>query len=67
MFKYKVTQPITLDKIIFNFYKDVSNLKEVLEANPTLKNKLILESGDIVNLPIIKQTDKKIELKRLWD
>lgn len=66
MFKYTVTQPTTLDKITYQFYKSLSNFKEVLEANPLIKNKVILEVGDVVNLPILEKKQEE-SVKRLWD
>jgi len=66
MFKYTITQKITLDKIVYEFYKNLAFFKDVLEANAHLKHKLILEVGDIVNLPALKNKEKK-SVKRLWD
>ncbi len=67
MYKYTVTQSTTLEKIVHQFYKDVSKTPQVLEHNPKLKNKLILEVGDIVNLPVLKEKKSKESVKRLWD
>lgn len=66
MFRYIVTLPTTLDKITYQFYNSLSNFKEVLEANPNLKNKIILEVGDTVNLPILEKKQEE-SVKRLWD
>lgn len=66
MFKYTVTQITTLDKIVYQFYKNLDDFKLILEANPLLKNKLILEVGDVVNLPILEKK-QEVKVKRLWD
>lgn len=66
MFKYTVTQNTTLDKVIYQFYKNLDDFKVILEANPNLKNKVILEVGDVVNLPILEKK-QEVKVKRLWD
>lgn len=66
MFKYTVTQNTTLDKVIYQFYKNLDDFKVILEANPNLKNKVILEVGDVVNLPILEKKQEG-KVKRLWD
>ncbi|MDN5092723.1 MAG: tail protein X [Aliarcobacter butzleri] len=66
MFKYTVTQNTTLDKVIYQFYKNLDDFKVILEANPLLKNKVILEVGDVVNLPILEKK-QEVKVKRLWD
>ncbi len=57
-----------LDTITNNTYKtlDKEVLEKVLEANPYLASKPILEFGDIVNLPVIEIAKKSIEVKTLW-
>ena len=66
MLKYTVIQSTTLDKVIYQFYKNLDDFKLILEANPLLKNKLILEVGDVVNLPILEKK-QEVKVKRLWD
>ncbi|MCT7405604.1 tail protein X [Aliarcobacter cryaerophilus] len=66
MFKYTVTQNTTLDKVIYQFYKNLDDFKVILEANPNLKNKVVLEVGDVVNLPILEKK-QEVKVKRLWD
>lgn len=66
MLKYTVTQNTTLDKVIYQFYKNLDDFKVILEANPLLKNKVILEVGDVVNLPILEKK-QEVKVKRLWD
>lgn len=66
MFKYTVIQSTTLDKVIYQFYKNLDDFKVILEANPNLKNKVVLEVGDVVNLPILEKK-QEVKVKRLWD
>ena len=66
MLKYTVIQNTTLDKVIYQFYKNLDDFKVILEANPLLKNKVILEVGDVVNLPILEKK-QEVKVKRLWD
>lgn len=66
MLKYTVTQNTTLDKVIYQFYKNLDDFKVILEANPNLKNKVVLEVGDVVNLPILEKK-QEVKVKRLWD
>ena len=66
MYKFTVTQPTTLDKVVNQFYNDLANFKEVLEANENLRGKLILEVGDVVSLPVIVKKEET-KAKRLWD
>ena len=66
MLKYTVIQSPTLDKVIYQFYKNLDDFKVILEANPLLKNKVILEVGDVVNLPILEKK-QEVKVKRLWD
>lgn len=56
-----------LDQIVYEKYKTLSVMDKVLEANTHLKNKVILEDGDVINIPVItiaKETIKKV--KTLW-
>lgn len=56
-----------LDQIVYKQYKTLSVIDKVLEANTHLKNKVILEDGDVINIPVItiaKETIKKV--KTLW-
>lgn len=56
-----------LDQIVYEQYKTLSVIDKVLEANTHLKNKVILEDGDVINIPVItiaKETIKKV--KTLW-
>ena len=66
MYKFTVTQPTSLDKVVNQFYNDLANFKEVLEANENLRGKLILEVGDVVSLPVIVKKEET-KAKRLWD
>ncbi len=53
-----------LDQIVFREYGDLNHFEKVLEANPKLANKIILNEGDIVNLPLFKIEKKKLD--SLW-
>ncbi len=53
-----------LDQIVFREYKTLDYFEKVLEANPKIANKMFLDEGDIVNLPILKIDKKKLE--SLW-
>lgn len=56
-----------LDKIVFKYYGTLEVYTKVLESNTHLVNKVLLDDGDIVNLPTIeieKSTIKKVET--LW-
>lgn len=56
-----------LDQIVFNEYATLKVFDSVLEANPHLDTKPLLDDGDMVNLPVVelpKTTTK--EVKSLW-
>ncbi len=56
-----------LDQIVYQEYNTLKVMDKVLEANIHLKHKVLLEDGDIVNLPVVtieKETIKKV--KTLW-
>jgi phage tail protein X len=56
-----------LDQITYLQYGTLDIFDKVLEANPHLATKVILDDGDIVNIPVIeikKETTK--EVKSLW-
>ena len=56
-----------LDQIVYKEYKTLVVFDKVLEANPHLTTKVILEDNDKVNLPVLelpKATVKKV--KSLW-
>ncbi|HFU76167.1 MAG TPA: phage tail protein [Arcobacter sp.] len=56
-----------LDQIVFKEYKTLAVFDKVLETNPHLATKVILEDNDKVNLPVLelpKAATKKV--KSLW-
>lgn len=53
-----------LDQIVFREYQTLDYFEKVLEQNPKIANKMFLDEGDIVNLPIFKIDKKKLE--SLW-
>jgi phage tail protein X len=56
-----------LDQIVYKEYGTLKIFDKVLEANPHLDKKVILDDNDVVNLPVIqikKETTK--EVKSLW-
>lgn len=55
-----------LDQIVFREYKTLKIFSKVLEANPHLTNKVILDDKDIVNLPIIQLPKTTKKVKTLW-
>jgi len=54
-----------LDTIVYETYKTLDVFKEVLKANRHLKDRLILDSGDVVILPNIKIV-KEVKEVSLW-
>ena len=64
MKKIKAKYLDRLDQIVFREYGDLNHFEKVLEANPKLANKIILNEGDIVNLPLFKIEKKKLD--SLW-
>jgi phage tail protein X len=64
---YIAQQGDRLDQIVYKEYKTLIIFDKVLEANPHLATKVILDDNDTVNLPILelpKATTK--EVKSLW-
>ena len=56
-----------LDQIVFKEYKTLKIFDKVLEANPLLATKVILDDDEIVNIPVIyieKETINKVQ--SLW-
>ena len=54
-----------LDTIVYETYGTLDVFKDVLKANKHLKNKLILDIGDVVILPNIKIV-KEVKEVSLW-
>ena len=63
----EVTQAQRLDEIVFAHYKSLDYLDEVIQANPDLLSKLIIEVGDKVELPVFKSVSKINKTKSLWN
>jgi len=56
-----------LDQIVYKEYGTLKVIDKVLEANPQLKSKVLLEDGDIINIPIITIPKESIkEVQALW-
>jgi len=56
-----------LDQIVYQEYETLDVLDKVLEANTHLNNKVILEDGDVVNIPVITIQKETIqEVQALW-
>lgn len=56
-----------LDQIVYQEYSTLKVMDKVLEANTHLKNKVLLEDGDVINIPVVyipKETVK--EVQALW-
>jgi len=64
---YVVMEPKRLDQIVWEAYGSLEQFEEVLEANPNLSRKLLLEPGDIVKLVPAKQKPRIVEEKALWN
>ena len=67
MREYRANQGERLDRIIYREYKTLNQdvVNKVLEANPHLLDKLVLDAFDIVYLPEITIEPNK-ENKTLW-
>lgn len=56
-----------LDQIVYLEYGTLTIFDKVLEANSHLATKVILDDGDIVNIPVIEIEKETIkEVKSLW-
>ena len=56
-----------LDEIAFSFYGTLKVIDKLIEANPHLVTKTILDDGDVVNVPVIELEKQSIkEVKSLW-
>jgi len=67
MREYRANQGERLDQIVYREYKTLNQdvVNKVLEANPHLLDKLVLDAFDIVYLPEIT-TESNKENKTLW-
>lgn len=55
----------TIDSLCFRHYQSTDMVEAVLEVNPHIAEKLILDGGEQVKLPA-RQTSKK-QLMNLWN
>lgn len=65
MNQIKVTTEQRLDEIVYSKYGTLEFMAIVIENNPHLNKKIILEVDDIVNLPIVIKAKKELE-DELW-
>lgn len=65
MKKVEASDNQRLDEIVYKEYGTLEFMEIVLENNPNLTTKLVLNIGDVVYLPIV---DKTVEIKEdeLW-
>ena len=54
-----------LDQIVFREYKTLKYFEKIVESNPHLKNKILLDETDVVYLPKIKE-ENIIKMDSLW-
>lgn len=56
-----------LDQIVYQEYETLSVFDKVLEENTHLIKKIVLDYGDIVNLPVLEiQKATTVEIETLW-
>jgi phage tail protein X len=61
-----VIEPKRLDTIVYEYYGSLDNLEDVMVENKQYLNKSILDTGDMVELPIYAIKKEK-EGVALWD
>lgn len=54
-----------LDTVVYNHYKDLSNIFTILELNPHINRDVFLEVGAEIKLPYF--AIKKVKEIQLWD
>ena len=62
-----LTQEQRLDEVVFQHYGNLDNFDLILENNPKLANKDILEAGTEVELVELEEKSNINEVKTLWD
>jgi len=62
-----LTQALRLDEVVFQHYGNLENFDLILENNPKLANKDILEAGTEVELVELEEKSNINEVKTLWD
>lgn len=66
MIEKTISKPVRLDVVVQEFYGTLKVFDKVLKSNNHLATKIILEIGDIVNLPVIEVEQIKKEDEVLW-
>jgi len=67
MIEIKLTENKRLDQVVYENLGSLDNFENILELNKHLIEKDILDIGDIVYLPELKQENEKIiKEKALW-
>jgi phage tail protein X len=66
MKKISATQNERLDSIVLREYGTLSVFEKVLEVNQHLSEKVFLQIGDIVNIPVIEIVKAPKEEDELW-
>ena len=61
-----VIEPKRLDTIVYEYYGSLDNLEDVMVENKQYLNKSILDTGDMVELPIYA-VKKENNGEALWD
>lgn len=57
----------SLNDVVLEHYGNLNHLDEVIDLNPKLLHKIVLELGDVVELPEFKNDSKKEdEIKSVW-
>lgn len=62
-----VKQEKRIDEIVFEYYGNLDHLDEVIELNPHLYQKVVLDLGDKIKLPEFQKKEKIANIKGLWD
>lgn len=62
-----LTQEKRLDTVVYEYYGDLLMYDEVISLNTHLLDKLILNLGDEVKLPLKKLPKKELVGESLWD
>ncbi len=55
-----------LDEIVYIAYGTLKNMEKVLDMNPHLTSKILLDSSDLVNLPIVEIEVVENKEDELW-
>ena len=55
-----------LDEIVYIAYGTLKNMEKVLDMNPHLTSKILLDSSELVNLPIVEIEVVENKEDELW-